>query len=71
MKSPDNSLDSRIETLLKDMSLQEKISLLSGLDLWRTAAIGRLGIASLVMTDWGRRASKGPGDIYSREARGA
>jgi hypothetical protein len=26
MKSPDNSLDSRIETLLKEMSFQKKVS---------------------------------------------
>ncbi len=48
---PDAALEKRITRLLKEMSLVEKISLLSGRDSWRTAEIPRLGIPSLVMTD--------------------
>ncbi|MBI1218624.1 MAG: glycosyl hydrolase [Rhodobacteraceae bacterium] len=33
------------------MTLEEKVGFLSGAGMWRTAAIGRLGIAPIVMTD--------------------
>ncbi len=41
----------RVESLLQQMTLSEKVSLLSGRDVWRTGAIERLGIPSLIMTD--------------------
>ena len=44
-------MDEQIETLLKQMTLEEKVSLLAGADQWRTVAIPRLGIPSLKMTD--------------------
>ncbi len=43
--------ESRIEELLQKMSLNEKISLLSGKDNWHTVPVERIGIPSLVMTD--------------------
>lgn len=40
-----------IESLLSQLTLEEKISLLSGADIWRTVAIPRLGIPALKTTD--------------------
>src|SRR6266568_3252291 len=37
--------------LLRQMTLQEKISLLSGSDFWHTTPIERLGIPALKVTD--------------------
>ncbi len=39
------------EALLAELRPEEKVSLLSGADLWRTVAIPRLGIRSLVLSD--------------------
>ncbi|MGC9468033.1 MAG: glycoside hydrolase family 3 C-terminal domain-containing protein [Anaerolineae bacterium] len=44
-------VETRIETLLAEMTLDEKVSLLSGLNAWQTVPIERLGIPSLTMTD--------------------
>ncbi|GAP14790.1 beta-glucosidase-related glycosidase [Longilinea arvoryzae] len=46
-----NDPDIEVERLLQALTMQEKILLLSGRDAWRTAAIPRLGIESLTMTD--------------------
>ncbi|QBD75129.1 beta-glucosidase [Ktedonosporobacter rubrisoli] len=39
------------EDLLQQMTLQEKVSLLAGSDMWHTVAIERLGIPALKVTD--------------------
>ena len=44
-------VEERIETFLKQLTLREKVSLLSGKDAWHTVAIDRLGIPALVMSD--------------------
>ena len=44
-------IEERVEDLLSQLTLQEKISLLSGKDIWNTVPIERLGIPSIVMTD--------------------
>jgi beta-glucosidase len=44
-------LGQRIESLLAQLTLKEKISLLSGRDLWHSNPLERLDIPSLVMTD--------------------
>lgn len=54
-------VDQRVEDLLSKMTLKEKVSLLSGLDMWHTVPIERLGIPSLVMTD-------GPHGVRANEA---
>ena len=41
----------RIDELLGKMTLEEKVSLLAGIDLWRTPAIERLGIPALKVSD--------------------
>lgn len=44
-------MESKVEEILKKLTLKEKVSLLSGKDPWQTAPVERLGIPSLVMTD--------------------
>ncbi|MCJ7605980.1 MAG: glycoside hydrolase family 3 C-terminal domain-containing protein, partial [Dehalococcoidales bacterium] len=41
----------RIDELIGRMTLEEKVSLMSGIDFWHTASIERLGISSLKVTD--------------------
>jgi beta-glucosidase len=42
---------SRIDDLLKQMTLEEKISMLAGADLWHSVAIPRLGVPQFKVTD--------------------
>lgn len=42
---------SRIDDLLKKMTLEEKISMLAGADLWHSVAVERLGIPQFKVTD--------------------
>jgi beta-glucosidase len=53
-------LDQRVEALVSQLTLREKVALLSGLDIWRTVPVERLGIPSITMTDGphGVRASR-------------
>jgi len=44
-------IEKKIDALLKELTLREKVSLLSGKDIWNTVTIERLGIPSIVMTD--------------------
>jgi beta-glucosidase len=41
----------RIEALLKQMTLEEKVSMLGGADMWRTQSIEHLGIPAIKMSD--------------------
>ena len=43
--------ESEIEKLLSQMTIAEKVSMLSGLDLWHTKPVERLGIPALKMSD--------------------
>ena len=60
-------MSERIETLLGKMTLEEKVSLCDGIDFWHTAAIKRLDIPSLKMTDgpYGCRTVDDDGQIIS------
>ncbi|MBN1877793.1 MAG: glycoside hydrolase family 3 C-terminal domain-containing protein [Anaerolineae bacterium] len=49
--SKSQTIDERVEALLAQMTLKEKVSLLSGKNDWQTVPIARLGIPSLTMTD--------------------
>jgi len=42
---------SRIDDLLSQLTLDEKISMLAGADLWHSVAIPRLGIPQFKTTD--------------------
>lgn len=55
-----NQQAKRIESLLKRMTIREKIRLVSGADFFHTAAVERLGIRSVGMTD-GPHAAKALG----------
>ncbi len=45
------TLGKSIEDLLSEMTLEEKVSMLAGVDKWHTRSIQRLGIPSIKMTD--------------------
>lgn len=51
MKSNEQTLEQQVEALLSQMTLREKIALLTGQDNWNTVPIPRLGIPSITMTD--------------------
>ena len=44
-------MSNKIETLLSQLSLEEKITLLAGADTWRTHTIERLDIPALKVSD--------------------
>jgi len=50
-RSDSASVEKRVQQLLNQMTLEEKVSLLSGKNTWQTVPIERLGIPSLTMTD--------------------
>jgi beta-glucosidase len=52
----------RIEQLLSEMTLEEKVSILSGEDFWSVPAIERLGIGKLRVTD-GPNGARGGGSL--------
>jgi len=51
-----------IEDLLSQMTLQEKVALLAGTNMWYTVPVERLGIPSLKMTD-GPNGARGAGSL--------
>ncbi|HLG61391.1 MAG TPA: glycoside hydrolase family 3 C-terminal domain-containing protein [Ktedonosporobacter sp.] len=57
-----SSVPALIEKLLGQMTLQEKVSLLAGTNVWYTVPIERLGIPSLKMTD-GPNGARGAGSF--------
>src|SRR5438270_7261324 len=53
-----------IEELLRQMTLQEKVAMLAGTNMWYTVPVERLGIPSLKMTD-GPNGARGAGGFTS------
>jgi beta-glucosidase len=51
-----------IDDLMDQMTLEEQVSLLSGADFWTTAAIERLGVPSIKVTD-GPNGARGGGSL--------
>lgn len=51
MEANSNLLAGAFDALIDAMTLDEKVQLVSGHHMWKTAAIERLGIPSIVMTD--------------------
>ncbi|HEX7736434.1 MAG TPA: glycoside hydrolase family 3 C-terminal domain-containing protein [Ktedonobacteraceae bacterium] len=49
-----------LEDLLRQMTLQEKVSMLAGADMWQTVPVERLGIPAIKMTD-GPNGARGGG----------
>jgi beta-glucosidase len=47
----EDSLEKKIEALVRKMMLEEKVSLLAGIDFWHTREIKHLGIPSIKVTD--------------------
>lgn len=63
--SPDE--ESRIESLLKEMTLDEKVMLTSGADLWHTHGVDRLGVPVVKVTD-GPTGARGDGSSGATSA---
>ncbi len=55
-------MSDRIEQLLSEMTLEEKVSILSGEDFWSVPAVPRLGIGKLCVTD-GPNGARGGGSL--------
>ncbi len=43
--------DEQIEALIRQLTLEEKVAMMAGADLWHTVAVPRLGIPALKMSD--------------------
>lgn len=61
-------MNRNIHDIIKQMTLEEKASLCSGLNMWQTKAVERLGIPSIVLTDGphGLRKQSDPADMSSK-----
>lgn len=62
------TLTRNIKEIVSQMTIEEKASLCSGLNMWQTKAVERVGIPSIVMTDGphGLRKQANPGDMSSK-----
>ena len=59
-------MDMKVEQLIAQMSLEEKVSLLAGADLWHTVPVERLGIPQIKVTDGPNGARGAEGDMAPR-----
>ena len=48
---PEQPLEQRVASLLEALTIDEKLSLCAGQNLWETRAIARLGLKAFRMTD--------------------
>ncbi len=64
---PSQPMEERIEALLSQMTLEEKVSMTAGSDMWHSTGVERLGIPPFKMTDGpnGARGSQWQGDLTS------
>src|SRR5579875_692998 len=60
MKETDIHMQDAIDNLLGQMTLQEKVSLLAGANMWETVPVARLGIPAMKVTD-GPNGARGSG----------
>ena len=65
-----DQIETRISTLIDQMTLAEQVSLLSGADFWSLPAIDRLGIGKLRVTD-GPNGARGGGSLIGGVASAA
>ena len=56
-------METKIEQLLEQMTLEEKVSMLAGADLWHTVPVERLGIPQIRVTDGPNGARGSEGDM--------
>ncbi len=61
-------MERNIKKIISQMTLEEKASLCSGLDMWHTKPIERLGIPSIMMTDGPHGVRKQVGPNFSDSA---
>src|SRR5262245_1156009 len=54
--------EGRVEALLGDLTLAEKVSLLAGADVWSTVPVERLGVPAIKVTD-GPNGARGSGGL--------
>src|SRR5438309_470717 len=49
--APGSGAELDVPSLIEDLTVEEKVSLLDGADFWRTTRIGRLGIGQIMVSD--------------------
>ena len=60
-------MDLSIDQLIAELTLEEKISMLAGVDMWHSQAIERLGIPALKVTD-GPNGARGIGGVRGKSS---
>lgn len=58
-KMPDAAQHDRLDALLAQLSLDQKVALVQGADVWSTAAVPEIGLSSMVLSD-GPAGVRGP-----------
>jgi len=58
-------VEDRIEALLEQMTLEEKVAMAAGSDMWHSTGVERLGIPPFKMTD-GPNGARGRAKKWSR-----
>ncbi len=50
-RTPQHDLEGRVDALLEQMTLDEKVAMVAGVDMWRTPGVPRLDVPGLKVTD--------------------